>query len=646
MIGALANHLWQSTIFALVAGLLTAAFRHNRAHIRYSLWFAASLKFLVPFSALVSLGSLVAWAPTATRLTPTMAPAVSIIAEQVAQPFSAVSFAATTSPRTPVNWVAPTAMVAWACGLMVVVVFRLRAWRRIRRAMRASTPLDLPNPKMTPAVPVRSAAHLLEPGVVGVWRPVLLLPAGIVSHLTADQLDAVLTHELCHVRRRDNLTAATHMLVEAAAWFHPLVWWIGARLVDERERACDEDVLRSGGEPRVYAEAILNVCRLYVESPLTCVAGVTGSDLKRRLRAIFAGETARDVSRPKTILLTLACGLALIVPLVVGLLDNSVRAQSPSPLSVSTSGGASQFEVGSIKPSQPAISGPTRNQLVRDRSARAQSPSTTSVSTSGAATQFEVVSIKPIDQFGLGAAQLVGDRWTATRITADGLIQLAYDVKPAQIVGLPTWTTDPAQNLFRIEAKLPANASAKDLPLMVQSMLADRFHLIAHRESRTLKVRTITVAKDGLKLRPATGGCTTDPAEDQKVLIDRRRCGEMIESASFPNYHNGVIYRAFSVSMADIAAFFNQDSDTLFVDDTGLKGVYDVEVNLDYTPPSDMDPHMLSDEQSAYRTLVFHKGWQEQAGLVLNTRQERVVPVLVIDHLERPTPNGPAAVLK
>jgi bla regulator protein BlaR1 len=588
MMPALTNHLWQSTLFALVAGLLTAAFRHNRAHVRYSLWFAASLKFLVPFSALVSLGSLFPWAP-ATRITVPVAPAVSVIAQQVAQPFAYVSAAATPTPRAPVNWVAPTVVAIWACGFMVVVVLRLRAWRRIRRAVRASAPLDLP--RMTPAVPVRSSAVLLEPGIVGLWWPVLLLPAGIVSHLTAEQLDAVLTHELCHVKRRDNLTAAIHMLVEAAAWFHPLVWWIGARLVDERERACDEDVLRGGGEPRVYAEAILNVCKLYVESPLTCVAGVTGSDLKRRLRTIFAGETGRDVSLPKTILLILTCSLALIVPLVVGM-DRSVRAQS-----------------------------------------------TTSVPTSGAAPQFEVVSIKPQPAIGDPRTLLVGDRWTAPRIMTDRLVELAYDVKPVQIVGLPTWATDPAQAFFSIEAKLPPNAGEKDLPLMLQAMLADRFRLIAHRESRTLKVRTITIAKEGLKLRAATGACTTDPAEDKKILLDRRRCGELVQSADPADYRYSVIWRGWSVSMADLAAFF---SDGLLptVDDTGLKGLYDVEVKDNEKPPSDMQE--WSDEAKAFARALTVKAWQQQAGLDLSGRKDRVVPVLVIDHLERPTPNGPA----
>src|SRR5207247_4024707 len=135
-------------------------------------------------------------------------------------------------------------------------------------------------------VEVRSSPGLLEPGVVGLFSPILLLPEGIAERLTPPQLEAVLGHELCHIRRRDNLTSAIHMIVEAVFWFHPMVWWIGARLVEERERACDEAVLSLGSEPHDYAEGILNVCKSYLESPLSCVSGVTGSDLKERIQGI------------------------------------------------------------------------------------------------------------------------------------------------------------------------------------------------------------------------------------------------------------------------------------------------------------------------------------------------------------------------
>ena len=118
------------------------------------------------------------------------------------------------------------------------------------------------------------------------------MPNGIVDCFTAREMEAIVAHELCHVRRRDNLVAAIHMAVEAVFWFHPLVWWVGARLVEERERACDEEVLRSGGDPRVYAEGILKICELYLASPLACVSGVTGGDLKRRIEAIMSEHVA------------------------------------------------------------------------------------------------------------------------------------------------------------------------------------------------------------------------------------------------------------------------------------------------------------------------------------------------------------------
>jgi hypothetical protein len=69
-------------------------------------------------------------------------------------------------------------------------------------------------------------------------------------------------------RRRDNLTGVLHMIVEALFWFHPLTWWLGARLMEERERACDEEVLRLGNQPEDYAEGILNICDLYCQLPL------------------------------------------------------------------------------------------------------------------------------------------------------------------------------------------------------------------------------------------------------------------------------------------------------------------------------------------------------------------------------------------
>jgi hypothetical protein len=227
------------------------------------------------------------------------------------------------------SWIPMMLAALWACGMLVVAVTRVRGWLRIRTAVRQSvrTTIALPDPH----VDVRTAPGVLEPGVVGIWYPVLLLPAGIEHQLTSAQLQSVLAHEQCHVRRRDNLTAFVHIAVETMFWFHPLVWWIGARLVAERERACDEAVLVLGVQPRDYAEGIVNVCKHYVESPIACVAGVTGSNLKQRIEDIMLNRIGRPLSLTRKMMLTAAAVCALATPVVVGALAPRVRAQSAPP---------------------------------------------------------------------------------------------------------------------------------------------------------------------------------------------------------------------------------------------------------------------------------------------------------------------------
>jgi beta-lactamase regulating signal transducer with metallopeptidase domain len=334
MIGGLTNHLWQSTVFVVVAGLLAAALRRNRAHVRYWLWFTASCKFFVPFSLLMSLGSHLGWAQVVKRIAAPAGPAVSLAMERIAQPFSDVFPSTMASPQTA--WTPLVILGVWVCGFAAIAVTRLRGWRRIRAAVRTSTPLTIPGVDLPASVQVRSFPGLLEPGVVGLWRPVLLVPAGAEEQLTPPQLEAVLAHELGHVRRRDNLTAAVHMIVEAVFWFHPLVWWIGARLVDERERACDEHVLRVLGEPQAYAEGILNVCKLYIESPLACVSGVSGSNVKKRVEDIMINRIGLRLTRARKVALALAATAALAAPIVVGMMTAPVRAQSASPAVIRT----------------------------------------------------------------------------------------------------------------------------------------------------------------------------------------------------------------------------------------------------------------------------------------------------------------------
>ncbi len=331
---ALANHVWQSTAAAAGIGLLAWALRRNPARIRYSLWMLASLKFVIPLGLLITAGTYL----RPVTLASGAKPAVSAILSQITVPFSttpvekpyatgAADGSAADAVKSPARkWQALEGAAAgvWFCGMFAVLLSWALRWRRVRTAIRNATSIGA-----VEGVRILSSKSLLEPGVFGIRRPVLIVPDGIETRLTPEQFNAVIAHELSHVRRRDNLTAMLQMAVSAVFWFHPLVWWIGNRLVEERERACDEAVIQSGNAAETYAEGILNVCKHYLESPLPCMAGVTGSDLKKRILRIVTEQVGRPLDLGRKLLLGLAGVLAIAVPLSFGLLHVvEARAQT------------------------------------------------------------------------------------------------------------------------------------------------------------------------------------------------------------------------------------------------------------------------------------------------------------------------------
>jgi len=315
---AVANHLWQSTLFAVVAATLTLPLRKNQAQIRYRLYLAASLKFLIPFSPLIWLGSYLA------RLNGSgeAKPAFYFVVQAVSQPFHQGSSAHALLP-----WLIA---LLWLGGLVTAVGLWCVRWRRVALAIRSSASLS--RGREVEALRAAEQAgglrrpvifcltqNSLEPGVFGIGHSRLLWPAELSVHLEDAHLEAILAHEVQHVRRRDNLAAAIHMVVEAVFWFHPIVWWLGGRLIEERERACDEGVLQLGKSPQIYAESILKTCEFSVSSPLACISGVTGGDLKNRIVRIMSGSSGDKLTFARKVLLA-AVGLAAVAgPILAGL---------------------------------------------------------------------------------------------------------------------------------------------------------------------------------------------------------------------------------------------------------------------------------------------------------------------------------------
>ena len=378
MSDALLDHLWQSTLLACAAALLTLAFRKNAAGIRFRILLAASLKFLLPFPLLVLLGAHLhgntasavgtrgttpQWPLVVSRI---MSPAsfAKLTLGPAIDPIATSDISARQAPRTtaaealtPAASAAPAALadshwapaiwhwsrgiwvlLAWSIGSAVLLFRWLLRWIKLRAVVAAATPLDIEVP-----IPVREAATTYEPGICGIVAPVLLLPRGIGTRLTSTELDSVLEHELCHWWRRDNLTGALHMLVAVLFWFHPLVWWLGSRLVIERERACDEEVIQSGTERQVYADAILKVCRFYLEPTLLCAAGVSGGTLRQRIEDIMTNQVGTRLHFAKKCLLSAAAAAAIAGPVALGLaLGPQNLAQAQAQAQDATAGNSTQ----------------------------------------------------------------------------------------------------------------------------------------------------------------------------------------------------------------------------------------------------------------------------------------------------------------
>lgn len=608
----LTNHLWQSTIFLFAAVLLTLAFRKNRAQVRYWIWLSASLKFLVPFALLMSLGS-TAWNDLAARkMAASIAtPAVSLTVAQIAQPFSETqTFGGAASATTHgTNWLI-VGIAVWACGFFALTLMRLRGWLRVRAALRTSKPIDIASQQVidrhsesrfegrrTPLeISLRTTPGLLEPGVVGIFRQTLLLPEGILQNLTPPQLESVLAHELAHIRRRDNFTAAIHMLVEAIFWFHPAVWWIGARLVEERERACDESVLSRGNAPRDYAEAILGVCKLYVESPLVCVSGVTGADLKKRIHEILSGHVSDELRLVKKVALAIAAVLALALPIFMGAIT------APAMHAQSTAGSLPSFEVASIKPDPVAA-------------------------------DYQGTHIH------MG---LVGSHYISTGLTAKYLIEVSYGVEDFQVSGGPDWINSDKYNIdakiddatFAAWQKLSADQRTDDLFMqMFQSLLAERFKLKISHQTKDLPMYALVVAKGGPKFSSSqeTFPNAGHGAPEADLL---KSAGSHVFSDNggpITAVENGVSMKTFVSMLARRPELGGR----LVLDQTGLNDKYTFKFQWVRQPTGGADDNNSS---VAVTGPSLWTALEEQLGLRLESAKGPV-DTIVIDSIEKPSEN-------
>jgi uncharacterized protein (TIGR03435 family) len=256
-------------------------------------------------------------------------------------------------------------------------------------------------------------------------------------------------------------------------------------------------------------------------------------------------------------------------------------------------------------------------------------------------TEFDVVSIKPAapDEIGHRFLFTPGGRLTVTNLTLKELIALAWRIQPYQISGGPPWI-DSAR--YHISAKPETPPKQSEILLMVQSLLADRFQLTVHHETKEVPIYALVMAKRDGQLGPGL----TESQERVCAPGDSSLAPTRIEPGKLPEVRCGTInmsprlVRAASVSLPVLAETLSEVLGRTVVDKTGLTGTFDIklewtpdEVQAMQLPPDGSQPSPSDSTRPSIFTAL-----QEQLGLKVESRKG-LGEILVVDRAEKPSEN-------
>ena len=326
---------------AALALLVLAVGRVTRSPaLRHLLWLAVLVK---PLVAVVVSSPYTILAP----LAPLAEPGWDAIAHGRVEHLAALApvgatTASTSAPLTAVGWAA----LLWLVGATLLTV-RILVGFGILRRMRRQALVQRDGPLFAALRQARAALHyhprgevatspsIHSPMVLGILRPLIVVPTQVVERLSPGELSLVLMHELAHMRRCDNLALLLQRLVSAALFFHPAVWLGGRMLRREAERACDDLVVCSTRRPEAYARGLTLVAEGAAHSnpparriPMMSTLTSTESDLSQRIRRTLDGRARRMGMRARLLAVVLLSPLAVVTLPSYGAADNGVGGES------------------------------------------------------------------------------------------------------------------------------------------------------------------------------------------------------------------------------------------------------------------------------------------------------------------------------
>ncbi len=301
---ALIHFLWQGALIALLLAAILPVLRVPRT--RYVAACGAMTAMVAAFVATW------VWAMPHSIASSSLGASLGAFSDSASQPVALIVKSSAFEIALP--WL----VTLWAAGAVLTGMYHIAGWisvQRMRRVGVCAAPAEWQNRlrRLTGQMGVSQPLVLLEsslahgPIVVGVIRPAILFPAGLLSGLPVSQLEAILLHELAHVRRLDYLVNLMQTLIESVLFYHPAVWWVSKLMRDERESCCDDAVVAVRGNAPDYAAALvmLEERRCFGREP---APAATGGILVNRIRRLL-----RQPEEPRAV-----AGLILSMGLLLG----------------------------------------------------------------------------------------------------------------------------------------------------------------------------------------------------------------------------------------------------------------------------------------------------------------------------------------
>jgi beta-lactamase regulating signal transducer with metallopeptidase domain len=336
----LIHFVWQGTLLALATAAALGLCRRASAEVRYVVACLGLAAMLVTAAATAVIGRVPAGAVSFSidRVSPadgSASPAGASIGAAALPLAASQAIRRAGDPRQ----LLPVVVWIWLAGVTMLMA-RLAAgcWRIHRlRAATMAAPLSSWQPaaerlarRLRVAVPFRlvESAVVDAPILIGWLQPLVVLPIAAMAQMSAAQVEALVAHELAHIRRRDYAINLMQTIAEAVLFFHPGVWWVSRRIRQEREHCCDDAAIAVAGEATVYAEALMALAS-WREREFQPSLGAAKGPLLRRIRRLLSIADEHEPSR-RGGLVVVGTGATFAAVVMVLSVASSATAQDPA----------------------------------------------------------------------------------------------------------------------------------------------------------------------------------------------------------------------------------------------------------------------------------------------------------------------------